>query len=96
MRWEAENVAVREPTAASPPAVPGGGRTPRGRPNMHRATTAPSGRGVLGLSRGFFAPQIWIGSEALDLKDTLFQGSRRLRNQRFLLGRIIACWEVSF
>lgn len=64
--------------AALPLAVPGGGRSLSGRPDMHRATTTPSGLGVFGLSREFFDPQIWTGSTALDLKDTLFQGDRRL------------------
>lgn len=57
-------MAVREPTATSPLAVPGAGRTSRGRPNLHRVATEPSGLGVLSLSREFFAPQIWTGSES--------------------------------
>lgn len=73
MRWDKGNVAeLRKPRAVSPLAVPGGGRTLRGRPNMHRVTS-----GILGLSREFFAPQIRTGSKVLDLKDTLFQGNKR-------------------
>lgn len=64
--------------AVSPLAVPGGGGSLSGRPDMHRATTTPSGLGDFGLSRELFDPQVCTGSTALDLKDTLFQGDRRL------------------
>lgn len=41
--------------AAFPVAGPGGGRTLRGRSNVHRVTPTTSGLGVLGLSREFSA-----------------------------------------
>lgn len=59
-------------TAVSPLAVPGGGRTLRGRLDVHRATTTLQALGFSASQESSLTPK------ALDLKDTLFQGNRRL------------------